>query len=239
MKKEAIIDIIVTDLKEIELLLGNFKDGDKIEGEFIDLLNTKYQNISKEITLLNFWREDKKPEEQPRIEQEKVAVTEQQQPIIIAEEKAEVPTAEPEPVVAPEPVAPEPQPVETRVEAKPIPVVEEAKQPVEVVEAKPVAQEMPASKPAEPAKRTAKASDLTNYGTPVSDIKKAIAIADRFLFQKELFGGNATDFNNAIETANGMTTYEEAERYLLATYGWDIESKTTEAFLKAVHRKFL
>ena len=245
MKKEAIIDIIINDLKEIELLLQNFKYGENIEGAFIDLLNSKHQNISKEIALLDFWRKDEKP--MPQVGNVQSETTEK-----AIEEK---PVPQPEAKVEKEelkPAAIEPQPEEKPiqvskpfVEEKPEPVVEVAPiiepkpTPTPVVEQKPIIEPKAEKHAEEPAKRSPKASDVKNYGTPVNDIKKAIAIADRFLFQKELFGGNADDFNSAIDTANSKSSYEEAEQYFLSTYGWDIENNTVVAFLKAVHRKFI
>lgn len=228
MKKEAIIDIIINDLKEIELLLQNFKYGENIEGAFIDLLHSKQQNISKEIALLDFWRNDEK--QVPHIEAPKTPAEEAPKALAVEPEPQVIKAVEPEPVK--ESVAIVEQPT---VVAEPEPVVE----PVAVNKVADAV--VTAAKPnaAETITRQAKGSDVKNYGTPVSDIKKAIAIADRFLFQKELFGGDANEFNSAINRANEMTSYEEAESHFLSNYGWDIENKTVEAFLKAVHRKFI
>ncbi len=217
MNKDAIIDIVSNDLKEMQLLLDNFRGEELIPVAFVELLKTKHNNIGKEIDLLSFWSGDVKPEKSSEVKTaaRPELVVEEVKPTIVAEK----PVVEPEPVrVVSEPIQPK---VEAKTEVNVAPEV--AAQPTEVR----------AKKPAP------KASDVTAYGTPVSDIKKAIAIADRFLYQKELFGGNANDFNAAVEIANSMESYDEAERYLVATYGWDIDDAVVVSFLKAVHRRFI
>lgn len=83
------------------------------------------------------------------------------------------------------------------------------------------------------------AMDIANYGTPVDDLIKAIGINDRFLYQRELFKGNKLAFDAAVETVNAATSYNQAYQYLRQSFGWDETDPTVEAFLKAVHRRFL
>lgn len=85
----------------------------------------------------------------------------------------------------------------------------------------------------------ASAMDIANYGTPVDDLIKAIGINNRFLYQRELFKGNKLAFDAAVETVNAATSYNQAYQYLRQTFGWDETDPTVEAFLKAVHRRFL
>ncbi len=208
MKKDAIIDILSNDLKEMQLLLDNFRGDDAIPSAFIELLKAKHSNIGKEVELLAYWSTD--------------ATESSVEPIVPQVAAASVPNSEPQ-----EPIAqPQPQVIQT-----PEPEIEIVPQP------EPTPTPVPA--PQKPQKAAPKASDVTAYGTPVSDIKKAIAIADRFLYQKELFAGDANDFKAAIEIANSMDTYEEAERYLVATYGWDMDNPIVVSFLKAVHRRYI
>ncbi|MEE1347390.1 MAG: hypothetical protein U0K36_05860, partial [Bacteroidales bacterium] len=83
------------------------------------------------------------------------------------------------------------------------------------------------------------AADIANYGTPVKDVTKAIGINDKFLYIRELFGGNKLTFDSAVATINAASSYQQAYQYLKQTYGWDETDPTVEAFLKAVHRRFL
>ncbi|MCQ2227273.1 MAG: hypothetical protein MJZ01_05105 [Bacteroidales bacterium] len=237
MKKEAIIDIISNDLKEMLTLLDNFKDDDGIAAEFIELLDTKHQNIGREIALLDFWKKESvhtAPAEQPI------------KPVIVPEDVVvEQPKVEEAPVIIEQVPQPEPEPVESIVEPK----IELEENKAEIEEAPVAKDELKTEPQPEPktvvspmqkeVKTAAKASDVKNYGTPVDNIKKAIGIADRFLYKKELFGGDEAKMNNAIDAANEMQTYDDAERFFISTFGWDAEDKTVAAFLKAVHRKFI
>ena len=221
MKKDAIIDILSNDLKEMQLLLDNFRGDDAIPSAFIELLKAKHSNIGKEVELLVYWQTDDNTPSAGQQPQVADVLVPNNAPIVEQQPKVDVPIVSPKIVVQPES---EPQPE---------PMPEPKSEPVLVPRATPT----PA--PQQPQKASPKATDVATYGTPVSDIKKAIAIADRFLYQKELFGGDATDFNAAIEIANSMESYEEAERYLVATYGWDADDPTVVSFLKAVHRRFI
>ncbi|MGC9331301.1 MAG: hypothetical protein ACP5DZ_05410 [Bacteroidales bacterium] len=73
---------------------------------------------------------------------------------------------------------------------------------------------------------------------PVTDIKAAIGLGDRFLFIKELFDGNADEFNKCIQDLNNMHSADEAKTYL-EKYKWDIEKDTATYFWSIVQRRFL
>lgn len=55
MKKNAIIDLIKSDLDEIKQLVETFREPDRIANDFIDLLRQKHESIGKEIMLLRYW----------------------------------------------------------------------------------------------------------------------------------------------------------------------------------------
>ncbi|MBB3187770.1 hypothetical protein [Microbacter margulisiae] len=71
----------------------------------------------------------------------------------------------------------------------------------------------------------------------VEDLRQAITLADRFRFQRELFGGNGEKFNTTLTQLNAATTKEEAMS-LLHTFGWDENNTHVIAFLNLVMRKF-
>lgn len=246
MKKDAVIDIISNDLKEIELLLENFRGEGNIQPAFIELLKSKHQNIGKEIALLDFWSDYgavvntpvvEAPKPSPLTEMHKVdlpPVTDQSIPVCKDEAPAEQPPL-PEIITTAQTATPAAEEQNSKT------VLSQSTQPLPPVAEAPKANPVPANPAPVQAKpsKTTKASDITNYGTPVTDIRKAISIGDRFNYQKELFSNNADDMNNAITIANDKATYDEAESYLLAHYGWDPENKTVVNFLKAVHRRFI
>ena len=134
----------------------------------------------------------------------------------VEEPIAEAPIIE-EPIVE-EPVAEEPIVDEPIVEE---PIVEE---PV-ADEEKVVAEETVAPK-------------ANLYGKPVDDIKQAIALGDRFLFQRELFRQNVELMQRTFADINALHSFDEAIAYLDKRFDWDKESNTYALFLTALHRRF-
>lgn len=84
-----------------------------------------------------------------------------------------------------------------------------------------------------------KENDLASrfQSKPITDIKAAISLGDRFLFIKELFEGSADDFNNTIQTLNNQNSINDAQDFL-STKNWDIDDETVKYFLSIVQRKF-
>ncbi len=138
----------------------------------------------------------------------------------------ETPAAEPEPAPQPEPVAePEPQPEQ---------VVEQPAAEQPKVE-QPVAEQPVAEQPKPEAPRAPQQTSL--FGTPVTDIRQAVSIGDRFLFQRELFGGNAEKLQQTLTELNNLHSLDEAVA-LVDKFGWDKQSPTYELFLNVLRRRF-
>lgn len=136
----------------------------------------------------------------------------------------ETPAAEPEPAPQPEPVAePEPQPEQVVEQPAPEPIVEQP-QP-----------EPAAEQPKPEAPRAPQQTSL--FGTPVTDIRQAVSIGDRFLFQRELFGGNAEKLQQTLTELNNLHSLDEAVA-LVDKFGWDKQSPTYELFLNVLRRRF-
>ena len=138
---------------------------------------------------------------------------------VVKEVVVEKPVVELEPVIEPEPVAePEPEPVvepEPAVEPQPEPVIEE-----------------------EPAKEEEASPKAAVYGKAVDDIRQAISLGDRFLYQRELFGQNAELMQRTLTELNELSSYEEAILYIGKHFQWDTESNTYQQFLVTLHRRF-
>lgn len=128
--------------------------------------------------------------------------------------------AEPEPSVepasAPEPVA-EPESV-----AEPEPMVAEP-QPEPAQPAQPEAPRMP--------------QQTSLFGTPVTDIRQAVSIGDRFLFQRELFAGSAEELQKTLSELDSMHSLNEATAFI-EKFGWDKQSPTYELFMNVLRRRF-
>ena len=167
--------------------------------------------------------------EEPEIEVELVMEDEEeildtQDGLDILEEIEE--TTEPEPVVelVVEPII-EPEPVVIPVEPTPQPVVEAAP----VVESAPVIE-----KPAPRAVPT----QTSLFGSAVEDIRQAISLGDRFLFQRELFAGNGELMQKTLDELNGLGSLSEAMEYVAETFDWDKESTAVQLFENVLKRRF-
>lgn len=136
---------------------------------------------------------------------------------------------EPEPVAVPEPVVePEPEPeIIPTPEPEPEPIVE----PEPTVEPEPVASsQQPIAEP------TPVQASL--FGQPVENIRQAISLGDRFLFQRELFAQNGEKMQKALDELDKLGSMDEAMSYIDKHFQWDKESSTYELFLNVLRRRF-
>ena len=136
-----------------------------------------------------------------------------EKPVVVEPSAVSIQPSEPEPVVEPEPVA------EPEIIAEPEPVKEE-----------------PAKE--EPVQEEQASPNAALYGKAVDDIRKAISLGDRFLYQRELFGQNAELMQKTLTELNELSTYEEAIQYIGKHFQWDTESSTYQQFLVTLHRRF-
>ena len=135
-------------------------------------------------------------------------------------------TTEPEPVVEPvlEPIVePEPAPiVEQTPAAEPAPQVQEPV--VAPVVEKPTPRPMP--------------QQTSLFGAAVEDIRQAISLGDRFLFQRELFAGNGELMQKTLDEINALGSLNEAMEYIAETFEWDKESTAVQLFENVLKRRF-
>lgn len=78
----------------------------------------------------------------------------------------------------------------------------------------------------------------TLCGPAVSDIRQAISLGDRFLFQRELFAGNGEQMQKTLEELNGLHTLSEAISYIQEHFDWDMESTAAGLFVNVLKRRF-
>lgn len=136
----------------------------------------------------------------------------------VKEEQAKLETLEPleilekpeveEPVVAP---APAPQPEAT---------------------AEPVAE------PTQPRHNATQPLQTSLFGPAVEDIRQAISLGDRFLFQRELFAGNGELMQKTLDEINALGSLNEAMDYVLDNFDWDKESTAVQLFENVLKRRF-
>ena len=120
----------------------------------------------------------------------------------------EAPTIEPEPMVEP--------------------IVEPALEPEIKVE--PVVVPQPAPRPMP--------TQTSLFGSAVEDIRQAISLGDRFLFQRELFAGNGELMQKTLDEINSLNSLSEAMDYVLNNFEWDKESTAVQLFENVLKRRF-
>ena len=75
-------------------------------------------------------------------------------------------------------------------------------------------------------------------GSPVRDIRSAIALNDRILFINYLFGEDPMAFQDMLTQLNAMSSFDEAAAHVIATHPeWNLESDTVYRFMMALRRR--
>lgn len=157
---------------------------------------------------------------EPEVEVELVPMPVEDEPEPEMPEEPEMP-AEPEPEIPETPEEPE-IPAEPETQETPEPEIPADPEPVAEPEEEP--------EPVRPIQTSL-------FGMPVDDIRHAISLGDRFLFQRELFAGNGELMQKTLNALNEQTSYNEAVHYI-SQFDWDKESSTYELFLNVLKRRF-
>ena len=184
------------------------------------------------------------PAEEPEVEIELIVEDPQEQET--PEEPVEEPQEEPQEESAEEPQE-EPaqempleslEPLEIIEEEEPVaePVVEPVAEliaepaPQPEVKAEPVAAPQPAPRPVP--------QQTSLFGAAVEDIRQAISLGDRFLFQRELFAGNGELMQKTLDELNALGSLEEAMDYVADNFEWDSDSTAVQLFENVLKRRF-
>lgn len=116
------------------------------------------------------------------------------------------------------------------------PVVEEEPEVVAVEEPQ-IEPVVEPEKPVEPAPR-AVPQQTSLFGSAVSDIRQAISLGDRFLFQRELFAGNGELMQKTLDELNTLGSLDEAMEYVQVNFEWDMECTAVKLFENVLKRRF-
>ena len=149
----------------------------------------------------------------------------------------EMPQPEPEPVAEPQ-LEPEPA-AEPIAVPEPEPVAEPAAEPEPKQKPKPRPQPEAEQSTAIVDKLAAKQRWRTDMpGSPVKDIRSAIALNDRVLFINTLFDKDPVRFQADLTAINGMDTLAQAIDYFQEHHPeWNFDSDTVYRFMMAVRRR--
>ena len=151
----------------------------------------------------------------------------------LSDQSAETPQEEvQEDILEPLDILEEPETEEAEVEPtiEPKPVVEPAPAPQPEVKAEPIVAPQPAARPMP--------QQTSLFGTAVEDIRQAISLGDRFLFQRELFAGNGELMQKTLDEINSLGSLSEAMDYVLNNFEWDKESTAVQLFENVLKRRF-
>lgn len=78
--------------------------------------------------------------------------------------------------------------------------------------------------------------------SPISDLKTAIGINERFIFIQHLFNGDAAVFHNAVEKINSCESLQAAMQYLdsefVGKYSWKTNGEPVRHFVELIERRF-
>ena len=116
------------------------------------------------------------------------------------------------------------------------PVVEEEPEVVAVEEPQ-IEPVVEPEKTVEPAPR-AVPQQTSLFGSAVSDIRQAISLGDRFLFQRELFAGNGELMQKTLDELNTLGSLDEAMEYVQENFEWDMECTAVKLFENVLKRRF-
>lgn len=116
-----------------------------------------------------------------------------------------------------------------------------------MAEETPVAEPTPIVEPVAPVVEPTKEQALHNttqplqtslFGAAVEDIRQAISLGDRFLFQRELFAGNGELMQKTLDEINALSSLDDAMDYVLDNFDWDKESTAVQLFENVLKRRF-
>ena len=110
------------------------------------------------------------------------------------------------------------------------PIVEPALTPEPEIKVEPVVVPQPAPRPMP--------TQTSLFGSAVEDIRQAISLGDRFLFQRELFAGNGELMQKTLDELNALGSLNEAMDYVLDNFDWDKESTAVQLFENVLKRRF-
>ncbi|MGM0377319.1 MAG: hypothetical protein ACQEQ0_11115 [Bacteroidota bacterium] len=291
MEKDALLEIVLHDLKEVETLMQSFKGKAELSPAFFKLTRRKMQSILEEIDMLEELADMPSGSTSASEVKERISEIMESAKESAASESKE-PNRDTENTAKPEPKPREKESNETpekaadvaepRKEDTPSPAPQEpAKEdPPKEEEPVPKSPEQSPAKENSPETKAHKTSSIperedhsspkkesrvlgerlntgkssyneqigrkaTNGASrrlinkPVSDLRKALGINDRFFFQRELFGGSAGLLNETLDQLNEMNNMEDARNFLLANFNWNPDNESVISFMNFVERRFL
>ena len=73
---------------------------------------------------------------------------------------------------------------------------------------------------------------------PVTDLRRAIGINDKFLMIRDLFGGDGASYEIAIRALNAFDNLDDCMIYIAEHYAWNANSDGAKLLMELLERKF-
>jgi hypothetical protein len=74
---------------------------------------------------------------------------------------------------------------------------------------------------------------------PISSIRNAIGINEKFHFINDLFDGDKQLYDNTLTILDNSTNFNEAYNYLIENFTWDMDDETVQQLLELIRRKYI
>ena len=116
-----------------------------------------------------------------------------------------------------------------------IPAEEEVKEEIKEEVKEEVKEEHHISSPTTPG---TSATESATLAPPISNIRDAISIGDRFLFQRELFRQDGELMNKTIDHLNQLSSLSEAKAYIEKKFNWSQDNPAYELFINILKRRW-
>jgi len=236
MEFKTTLEIVTKDIQDIEKLVSNFKNYSSIPNIELDLALSRLRNV---YDLLLMFKDDKRAESLLQVTIPKADTPEpkaipviEDEPILVVKISEEPKTATPIEEIT----------IKTEIKAEILPdVVPEFESPKEVKTQIPsTAKEEKTflnEKHAVSVGKKDVASKLQSQG--IKSIAGSLGINDKFLFIRELFGGNAEIFRQTMEQLDESRNFNDAYTILITNFQWDMDSEVVQMLLNLIRRKFI
>jgi hypothetical protein len=263
MENKKLVNILLKDMGELEELVAEIKQRGKFDSLEIEFLHTRAKGIMQLLHMLNGYEEHEKEvpetiqkiaeEIQQKIPEENTSKTDpgneaQMKEAFLTEEKIEEPAHEEKPAAETEE-----QPEEFQEETETRSETEEPVRDEETKEAENDEVELEEEKIIEVNQRLGdsflKGKSVNDIiydqnklefklsNRPVSSIRSAIGINDRFQYIRELFDGSSDKFAETVASLDKMNNIYEAVTYLQQNFKWK-KNETSLKFVNLVKRRF-
>mgnify|MGYP003293837260 CR=1 FL=1 len=73
---------------------------------------------------------------------------------------------------------------------------------------------------------------------PVTSLREAIGVADRFMLIRELFGGDSDAYELAINALDKQQSFDDCVIYISENYSWRAQAEGTKFMMELLQRKF-